>query len=230
MHDLREDLDPVWRATSRLSGASDGARAVMFVSARSGEGVTSMAASFACMAARRAEKPVWLVDLDLRNNTAYEAFAKRFARDVGPPARAYDASLREAPIYKISPRIADGRQEKLLTAHDIKGLPLLVTRFRSDRLKPGQSVILQDSPGWWNALRGLAGWVVVDAPALEASAAALTMASAVDGVILVVEADRTRPADIDAARREIEAKRGRVLGVVMNRVRGDARFAERFSA
>ncbi len=230
MRDLREDLDPVWRATSRLSGVSAGARAVMFVSARSGEGVTSMAASFACMAARRAEKPVWLVDLDLRNNSVFNVFTKRFARDVGPPARAYDASLRQSPIYKITPRVANGRQQKLLTAHDIKGVPLLVTRFRSDRLKPGQNVILQDSPGWWEALRSIAGWVIVDAPALESSAAALTMADVVDGVILVVEADSTSPAEIDSARREIEAKRGRVLGVVMNRVRGDARFAERFSA
>ena len=65
MRDLREDLEPVWRATARISPAEPGGRVLMFTSARVGEGVTSMAASFACMAARRAEKPVWLVDLDL---------------------------------------------------------------------------------------------------------------------------------------------------------------------
>lgn len=230
MRDLREDLDPVWRATARLSGASSGARSVMFVSALRGEGVTSMAASFACMAARRAEKPAWLVDLDLRNNRAYSGFKAGFARDIGRPGRAYDASLRQSPFYKISPRVADGKQSKLLTAHDIEGVPLLVTRFRSDRLKSGQNIILQDSPGWWQALRNLAGWIIVDAPALEVSSAALTIAPAVDGIVLVVEADRTTAPEIDGARREIEARKGRLLGVVMNRVRGDARFAERFSA
>ena len=86
------------------------------------------------------------------------------------------------------------------------------------------------APEWWQALRGLCSWAVVDAPALERSTAAQTIAPAVDGIILVVTADQTSPQEIAAARRELEAEGGRVLGVVMNQVRGDAKFAERFSA
>ncbi|MHA7898316.1 MAG: P-loop NTPase family protein [Henriciella sp.] len=230
MHDLRKELDPVWRAATRLSPASGGARVLMFTSALRGEGVTSMAASFACMAALRSEKPVWLVDLDLRRNPVYRGFKSGFARDVGQPGRAYDASLRQTPIYTVIPRVADARQDRLLTAHDIDGLPLLVTRFRGERLKSGQRVLLQDSPNWWRALREMAGWVIIDAPALEQSSAALTMAGIADGTILVVEADHTTPNEIDGARRELEAKNGRVIGAVLNRVKADARFANRFSA
>lgn len=230
MRDLREDLDPVWRATARLSSAAPGGRVLMFVSARVGEGVSSMAASFGCMAARRSEKPVWLVDLDLRQNPLFHGFQDGFARDIGAPGRAYDASLRQVPIYNISPRDAGKPQDKLLTAHDVEGVPLLVTRFRGDRLKPGQKVRTQHAPEWWQALRGLSSWAVVDAPALERSSAALTIAPVVDGIILVVTADQTTPSEIESARRDLEAKQGRVLGVVMNRMRGDARLAERFSA
>lgn len=230
MHDLREDLEPLWRATARLSPAAPGGRILMFTSVRVGEGVTSMAASFACMAARRAETPVWLVDLDLRQNPAFKGFQGGFARDIGRPGRAYDASLRQTPFYSISPVSDDKRQSKMLTAHDVDGVPLLVTRFRGDRLKPGQKVRTQAAPQWWQALRGLASWAVIDAPALERSSAALTMASNADGVILVVTADQTTAPEIEAARREIELHQGRVLGIVMNRMRGDARFAERFSA
>lgn len=230
MHDLREDLDPVWRATARLSSAAPGGRVIMFVSARVGEGVTSIAASFACMAARRSEKPVWMVDLDLRQNPLYHGFQDGFARDVGRPGRAYDASLRQAPFYQVSPRSEGARQDKLLTAHDVEGLPLLVTRFRGDRLKPGQKVRTQHAPDWWLALRKLSSWAVIDAPALERSSAALTMAPIADAIVLVVAADQTTAAEIESARHELEAKQGHVLGIVMNEVRGDARLAERFSA
>ena len=93
---------------------------LMFTSARSGEGVTSMAASFAAIAAQRSEKPVWLVDLDFRHNPVFNGFKSGFASDIGRPGRAYDASLKQQQIYTVSPRVADARQEKLLTAHDIE--------------------------------------------------------------------------------------------------------------
>lgn len=230
MRDLREDLEPVWRAAARMSTSASGGRVIMFTSARIGEGVTSMAASFACIAARRSDKPVWMVDLDFRRNPVFKGFQDGFARDVGAPGRAYDASLRQEPIYRVTPRVEGARQSKMLTAHDIDGLSLLVTRFRGDRLKSDQKVRTQQAPAWWQALRGISSWAIVDAPALERSSAAATMASVVDGIILVVTADQTTAQDIEAARQELEAQNGRVLGVVMNRIRGDAQFADRFSA
>ncbi|MEL7112414.1 MAG: hypothetical protein AAGK93_05645 [Pseudomonadota bacterium] len=230
MHDLRNDLGPVWRAATRLGATPASARVLMFASARTGEGVTSMAASFACVAARRSDKPVWLVDLDFRNNSAFNGFKNGFASDIGRPGRAYDASLKQSQIFTVTPRVADTRQDKLLTAHDVERTNLLVTRFRGERLKPGQRVMLQDSPNWWRALRQMASWIIIDAPALEKSSAAVTMAGVADGTILVVGADATTPAEIDGARREIEAKNGRILGAVLNRVKADARLANHFSA
>ncbi|MEL7231811.1 MAG: hypothetical protein AAGJ85_04810, partial [Pseudomonadota bacterium] len=59
--------------------------------------------------------------------------------------------------------------------------------------------------------------------------AALAAASQMDGVFIVVEADRTSAEDVVAARREIEAHGGEVRGLIMNRVGSDARFADRFA-
>lgn len=230
MRDLREDLDPIWRSAMRLGGPADGARTMMFTSALGGEGVSSMAASFACLAARRSEKSVWLIDLDFRGNPQYSAFKKGFARDIGKPGRAFDASLKQTPIFEVSPKSTEGRFDKLLTINEIEGLPLLVSRFRGERLSSGQTVSLRNAPNWWRALRQIAGWVIVDAPALSQSSAALTMASMMDGVALVVAADHTTPPEVDDARRELEARQGRVLGAVLNRVKADARFADRLSA
>ena len=230
MRDLREDLDPIWRSAALLGSGTGKARVLMFTAARNGEGVTSMAASFACMAARRSGKAVWLVDLDARRNRAFKGFERGIARDIGRPGRAYDAALKQPPLFGITPKVANARQDKLMPAHDIEGLPLLVTRFRSERLKSGQRVFLQDSPGWWETLRKMASWIIVDAPALERSSAALTVAREADGVALVVAADRTTPVEVEGARREIEIHQGRMLGAVLNGVKADARLANRFSA
>ncbi|MCR9079192.1 MAG: hypothetical protein NXH78_08835 [Hyphomonadaceae bacterium] len=230
MRDLREDLEPIWRTATRVPTTGEGGRVILFVSAQTGEGTTSVASSFACLAARRSETRAWLVDLDLQQNPVFRGFERRFARDIGRPGRAYDASLRQDPIYSVSPRLVDVKQNKLLTAHDIDGLPLLITRFRNERLNAGQKVKLQASPAWWSAVRKIADWVVVDAPSLERSSAAFSMIDQADAIILVVEADRTSPEMVDMARRDLLARGGNVIGAVLNKVGGDARFADRVSA
>jgi Mrp family chromosome partitioning ATPase len=230
MQDLREDLESIWRTAARIPSAGGAGRVIMFVSALNGEGTTSVASSFACVAARRSEKPAWLVDLDLAQNQVFRNFERRFARDIGRPGRAYDASLRQDPIYAISPQLADVKQNKLLTAHDVEGLPLLITRFRNERLTTGQTVSLRSSPGWWAALRRMTDWVIVDAPSLQRSSAAFGVLDEVDAIVLVVEADRTGPSDVDLARREIEARGGNIIGAVLNKMGHDALLAGRISA
>lgn len=138
--------------------------------------------------------------------------------------------MHQEPIYTIAPRLVDAKQNKLLTAHEVDGLPLLITRFRNERLSAGQSVSLRKSPSWWAALRKITDWVIVDAPALERSSAIYAMIEDADAIVLVVEADRTSPADVDLARRELEARGGRVIGAVLNKMKGDAMVADRVSA
>ena len=62
MKDLRADLRDLHRSLSQ-SPSPDGGRSVMFIAARAGEGVSSVAASFALIAAEQAHRAVWLVDL-----------------------------------------------------------------------------------------------------------------------------------------------------------------------
>ena len=230
MLDLREDLDLVWRSAARVPSVPDQARVLMFIAARHGEGVTSMAASFACIAARRSDKPVWLVDLDLHKNAAFDGFKTGFARDVGRPGRAFDASLKQTPIYRLTPHEDGARQEKLLAVHEVQDTSLLVTRFRNERLKAGQRVSLHPSEGWWRALRRMAGWVIIDAPSVDRSSATLTMTRFADATMIVVAADSTTPGEVEGVRQEIQAAQGHVLGAVLNGVKADARFASRFVA
>jgi Mrp family chromosome partitioning ATPase len=233
MMDLRRDLGDVLRASTRLGGGGAG-RVIQFLAARSGEGTSSIAASFAVMAADRARRSVWLMDLDLRRNAAYRAFERGdcFSR-LGRPGRPFDASLNQPPFYQVLPQMVgpDGQatQSKLLTLHRLGQSRLMVTRFRNEKLLPGQRVQLGNQPAYWRAARAATDWCVIDAPALDRSAAGLSICSQVDGVVLVLSADATDATDALILRQEIEAHGGRCIGFVLNGVRGDARLADRFS-
>jgi Mrp family chromosome partitioning ATPase len=227
MRDLRQDLAGLWRIASQTASPKGG-RILMFIAAHPDEGTSSVAASFARMAAARSTKTTWIVDLDLRRNGQYTAFAQGILKDSGRPGHALDASLGAEQIYSVTGHEHELAYGKLLNAHQIEGQRLLVTRFRNDRLAPGQRVQLKSAPGWWAALRAAADWVVIDAPALEKSRAGPVFAAQADGVVIVVKADETPAADVQALRQEIEAHGGRVAGIVMNRLQEDARLAGRF--
>ena len=69
------------------------------------------------------------------------------------------------------------------------------------------------------ALRRWFDYVFVDCPALRVSNDVLSVAPFADGVILVLEADRTRREQVINAEKSIEFARGRLLGHVLNKRR-----------
>lgn len=237
MKDLREDLKELLLNLSRLP-PTNGARTVQFVGCGPNVGTSSVAASFALLAATRASRSAWLVDLDFKSNRQYEGFRRGFNKDVGRPGRAYDASLKTRPIYRVSDYSADlatsgldvrpeASSEKLLTAHQIDGTRLMVTRFRNERLRPAQSAVPKPHEAWWLALRRITDWIVVDTPPLTKSGIALPVAPEMDGVVMVLHADRTSARDAQNLQTEIEANGGIVLGTVMNGARYDTRLMRR---
>ncbi len=62
---------------------------------------------------------------------------------------------------------------------------------------------------------------LIDAPALLAVSDASTLAALVDGAILVVESAHTHKESIEAARKQLEDAKVRVLGVVVNRAQNN---------
>lgn len=60
-------------------------------------------------------------------------------------------------------------------------------------------------------------YTIIDCPSLRESGDALSMAPFVDGVILVVEANRTRAEQVRQAEQNIEAAQGKLLGHILNK-------------
>jgi hypothetical protein len=66
-------------------------------------------------------------------------------------------------------------------------------------------------------LRREFSYILVDCPSLKDSPDALRIAPLVDGIVLVIEADRTQKQQILHAERTIELAKGRILGHVLNK-------------
>jgi protein-tyrosine kinase len=63
----------------------------------------------------------------------------------------------------------------------------------------------------------LARLVIIDVPAILSDVTGIALSRKVSGVLLVVEAEKTRAPIIEQARRVIETGGGRVLGVILNK-------------
>ena len=103
---------------------------------------------------------------------------------------------------------------------------LLNTGIPNVRILPSDvlSATLELPPAYWmrellETLGREADVVLVDSPAILASADATTLAPLVDGVLLVAAMDKTTDHNLEVARTQIEAVGGKTLGVVFNRAK-----------
>lgn len=199
--------------------ATDGARAIQFVAARSGEGTSTVARAFARAAAGRGERGVWLVELDVMAGAQFEAFADGAYGPLGEPGRA---SPDDSAFFQVVPTIIEGGAPAAEAASYMEAWPLArekfwVTRFKAERLRPGQSVRLTGVGDYWRALRPFADLIVVDAPAAERSRAAAAVAPHMDATVLVVAADNDDPSGPALLRDGLKAVGGRCAGAILNR-------------
>lgn len=218
--DLTEDMTSLWRS---LGPAPPGrCNVILFAAARNGEGVSTVARDFAQFAARRSQRSVWLVDLDLSAPSQHAAIASDPGR-FGQLGRAAAASPDGSTFYTVQPptRGPDGKawpDARYLVAHAVGGGHFWVTRFRSEILGADQRPVLSQGGDYWRALRRHAEWVIIDAPAAERSGAALAAAPWADRTVLVVSADLGRPAEPAALKGAIQAAGGRCAGLFVNRL------------
>lgn len=206
----------------RLGVVGDGpGRVVQFVAAENGEGVSTVAREFARHVAARSRRGVWLVELDLIRGDQFQAIAiaPELYGELGETTRA---SPDDSVFFTVDPKLkgVDGRSwpdSHYLEAHRVGEARWWVTRFRREALRPNQAVRILNTPAYWNALRGYADYVVIDAPAAERSRAALAVASRADANVLVVAGDRRNVRAPLALRDSLSEAGGYCAGLVFNR-------------
>jgi hypothetical protein len=224
MLDLSAEMAELW--TTLGAPTRSRARAVEFIAARDGEGVSTVAREFALFAANVVGRRVWLVDLDLMGQSQAEAISHAPAR-FGELGAAAAATPDGSMFFSVQPPLKrpDGRpwpDSRYICAHAVGGAGLWVTRFRREALRGRQGVHVTPTPDYWNALKRHADLVVVDAPAAERSQAGLTVAPFMDEVVLVVAADDGDVRGPAQLRDALAEAGGRCAGLFVNRVQIEA--------
>jgi len=112
-----------------------------------------------------------------------------------------DLDLENAPIRFAPVKLAKG----------------LLTSDGAENERAIGRVARKDLIGSLDHLRERYRYVLLDCPSLKDAAHAVRLAPLVDGVVLVIEANRTQKQQILYAERTIENARGKILGHVLNK-------------
>jgi Mrp family chromosome partitioning ATPase len=166
-------------------------RTVMFIASQGGEGTTTVAAQFAQSLAGDERLRVLLVDAHVRR-PAY--------RPDGSPAAAHLARATpgrqaqpEAPSPDLLPLSGDSPEARALTP---------------DSLRESLEAV---ASGY--------DWIVIDGPPVLESPDAATLGAVADGVVVVVQAGRTKRPVLTRSVDLLSRAGGRMLGMVLNRRR-----------
>lgn len=173
---------------------------VQFISALPGEGSTELCREFAKVATLTLGRKVLLLDSDHERSSQADYFDIKPNKDVEGDNGLGAAKGEVIPAFC---RIGE--------------TSLYVTKVRS-RGKPHQLML---NPGkarnFFDSARSTFDLVLVDSPAAAESAGSLSLTPLSDGVVIVVEAGRTRWQVADTLANRIRALGGNILGVLLNK-------------
>ena len=175
-------------------------KVVLFVGTTTGSGASTTASNFAAMLAQDAQVKVLLIDANLRAQRP-EAGKSLREGEKGPDVSL--AGLLEADSSTVYPAPGPGNLYVLPSGTKCMA-PL--TLFQSEAFDQ-----------FLQTVRERFDHVVIDCPPLQGFPESIVLSRKADGVILVVEAGRTRRRAGLWAKQQIEDAGGKILGVVLNK-------------
>ncbi|HJV36948.1 CpsD/CapB family tyrosine-protein kinase [Geomonas sp.] len=192
------ELFDLYRHISGLMADSPG-RTIQFISTRPGEGVSSVVREFARAAALRFNKRVLIMDAAHHHPTQHlnfkipEGFGWRDALSAG------------TPILKACFQGGD----KNLFVSPISMTPALTPRIHDEAA----------GAAMFSELRESFDLIVIDSSPATVSADSVALTRFVDGVVLVLEAEKTRWQVAENVKNRILKNGGNILGVIFNKRR-----------
>jgi capsular exopolysaccharide synthesis family protein len=180
-----------------LSGSTGKAiKTLMFFSSTEGDGVSTTLINFAITLASEGDK-VLLVDANLRNPSLHDPL--RVEKKIGLTELFFENKkleevVKETPVHNLS--VVTG------------GIP---------HTNPSSIVESSLLDTLIEQMKTRFDWVLFDSPPINAYNDSRTLATKVDGVVMVVQAEKTRWEVADSARQRMEHDNINILGVVLNK-------------
>jgi polysaccharide biosynthesis transport protein len=187
----------VIRTNVMATAAAANARVLLVTSIHPGEGKSTTALNLAAAIAQTGATSI-LVDSDLRRPTVHSNLSlprNPGIRDILSRNVAFRDVVRQGPIPGLSALTSGATPEN-----------------------PAELMGCAEMKGLLNELAKAYDWVIVDAPPVGGMADALIIGGVVDGIVLVVEGDRTTKAVAADGVAQLSSVGGRVLGAILNRV------------
>lgn len=195
----------------KLATMKSPAKTIMVTSAVAGEGKTTTASNLAVALAQNGER-VTLVDLDLRSPSAHAAF--------GVPATpgVTDFIIGQADIDQIATPIDIGRHDELrvlrLNAHVSSG-ELRFVAAGSHSVNMSDAIPLEAIGAMLATVERTSDVVIVDAPPLLLSGAALGLTSYAGGILLVTQLKVLRINALHDLKRTLDSVPAAKLGFIV---------------
>jgi Mrp family chromosome partitioning ATPase len=169
-------------------------RTVMLMSAQRGEGTSTVAAQFAVAVARDAAQRVRLMDMTARRPSP-------FIESVAAPA-----SPRQTGVQRARDPNAEAS-----SALDVLRVP--------DGARATGLISAPVAREWVESFSGRYDWIVLDGPAVLEAPDAPALAAMADGVVIVIEAGRTKRPVLHRSTDLLRNARAQLIGSVLNRRR-----------
>ncbi len=195
---LEETMVGLYQNVVALLPARSG-KVIQFIGSKPGEGTSVLAREFARVVSMKLGKRVLLVDADQHKPVQPGFFGIR-------------------PELDWRQVIRDGREiDQAL--YQVEKTSLFITQFSSNSVAVPPVFDAPKVGELFGELRDEFDLVVVDTPPGTRSSDGLALSPRTDGVVLVVEAEKTRWQVAEHVMRRIEKQGGTVLGVVLNKRR-----------
>ena len=172
---------------------------IQFIGSRKQEGTSTILREFGLFLATRVTKSILLVDADRSHIPQHQALGiypktslQRIMSEGGP----VDEALSQVNMSRV----------------------FLCRLYEDTGGKPQPDLAMNQSE-LWSKLRKTFDYVLLDSSPIGVSDEALGLCSSADGVILVVEAEKTRSRVVSNLRNRIAQKGGNILGLVFNKQR-----------
>ncbi len=170
---------------------------IQFIGSRIGEGTSTLIREFAMATAQHSSKPVLLVEADFKQPSQNQVFSI----DAKPPI---DYVLKEG-------KPLDG----VISQVDSTNLFLGTLSYKALRSLTDRS--FKKSEDFWSSARKQFSLILIDSSPVSSSTDSLSLCESVDGVVLVVEAEKTRSAVVQDVRSQIRMRGGNILGLVFTK-------------
>ena len=167
---------------------------IQFIGSQAGEGTSTLIREFALTLGRNSSKPILLVEADFRQPSQAQAFALE-----AKPSLNY--AVREGkPLAGVVSQIEQSN--------------LFLGTLSSDFFRSLTERSFFRSTDMWKALRSQFSLILIDSSPVNTSADGLAICEYVNGVVLVLAAEKTRAAVAKNVKREILRREGNLLGIV----------------